>query len=195
MASLTSSSFLLWFQICSQLSTRLEKQQAAAKEELDIVRVSSDRVVKKGTFLQGILGFFRIVASFAGVTTGSRWPTQPLMWVWQQSCSDLDNHQEILLNNIKSLLKREADGLVTRYEIKEQEKFRGILKGNVSGAEWRLIVPPPLLRCRQQGGAAYFTMIKHTNCEISTCAMSAWQRSCPPQDTSQQRCCAALATC
>lgn len=27
------------FQICSQLSTRLEKQQAATKEELDIVRV------------------------------------------------------------------------------------------------------------------------------------------------------------
>lgn len=26
-------------QICSQLSTRLEKQQAATKEELDIVRV------------------------------------------------------------------------------------------------------------------------------------------------------------
>lgn len=42
MASLISSSFLLWFQICSQLSTRLEKQQAATKEELDIVRVSSD---------------------------------------------------------------------------------------------------------------------------------------------------------
>lgn len=115
---LISSSFLLWFQICSQLSTRLEKQQAATKEELDIVRVSSDHMfpatVKKSAFLQGILGFFRIVASFAVVRTGSRWPTQPLMWVWQQSCSDLDKHQEILLNNIKSLLKREADGLVQK---------------------------------------------------------------------------------
>lgn len=40
MVSLTSSSFLLRFQICSQLSTRLEKQQAATKEELDAVRVS-----------------------------------------------------------------------------------------------------------------------------------------------------------
>lgn len=43
--------------------------------------------------------------------------------------------------------------------------------------------PPPLLRRRQQGGAADFTMIKHTNCEISACAMSGWQRSWPPQDT------------
>lgn len=37
--------FFIWsssvFQICSQLSTRLEKQQAATKEELDIVRVRS----------------------------------------------------------------------------------------------------------------------------------------------------------
>lgn len=40
--SLLSSSFLLRFQICSQLSTRLEKQQAATKEELDAVRVRGD---------------------------------------------------------------------------------------------------------------------------------------------------------
>lgn len=39
MLSLIASFFLLWFQICSQLSTRLEKQQAATKEELDAVRV------------------------------------------------------------------------------------------------------------------------------------------------------------
>lgn len=117
-APLISSSFLLWLQICSQLSTRLEKQQAATKEELDIVRVSSGHTftatVKKSTFLQGILGFFRMV--FAVVTPGSRWPTQPPMWVWQQSCSDRDNHQETLRNNINSLLKREADGLVQKLQ-------------------------------------------------------------------------------
>lgn len=75
--------------------------------------------VKKSTLLQGILGFFGIVASFSVVTTGCRWPTQPLTRVWQQSCSDLGNHQEMLLNNIKSLLKREQTGSFKSYKIRD----------------------------------------------------------------------------
>lgn len=51
MVSFMSSSSLL--QICSQLSTRLEKQQAATKEELDAVRVRGDLSLCSHSQLQG----------------------------------------------------------------------------------------------------------------------------------------------
>lgn len=191
------SSFLLRFQICSQLSTRLEKQQAATKEELDAVRVRGD------------LSLFRQQRDFQLFSLRQKSSFSPPQTADVGVAAEPDKHQEILPDNIKSLPAREAGGLFQYKRDMRLKKmcFRGLGKRSVIGATAkRRLVHRAQLRGSLQGGAAYFTMIQDTNCEILTCATSAWESeflkkkmglSCdmrgpaPPQDALAT----ALATC
>lgn len=48
----------------------------------------------------------------------------------------------------------------------------GGIRRSVTGAAAKRRV---FIRRRPQGGATYFTIIQYMNCDILTCAMSAWQ--------------------
>lgn len=91
------SSFLLWLQICSQLSTRLEKQQAATKEELDAVRVRGDLSLfgEDGS----VIPSDNRKSSFSPPHTAD-----------VGVAAELDNHREILSDGLTPLPDREAGG-------------------------------------------------------------------------------------